>query len=340
MELLLAVFMDDFRCLPGISQPKSYQECVRMYPQEFEELHCHLYPKLMHAATHLGPIGTRQRLAVFLRYAGHGGTWNQISGEFVIGSSTASKIVREVALATIEVLHDAAFPRPTNRTWMAPLSGFRRSTIQLPWVQLDGKHIAVVRPSESGSLYYNYKGYYSIVLLALLDADYRCIIYDLGATGRSSDAGVFSRSLMKDHDDDFPQPQGNMGKVPCHLLVDQGFRQTVRFIRPYSQVEASKDIKARRVVENFFGILANRFRILMREISGPSSVAWKITLAIMILHNLLVESVGAEVAVQRFGFSDPIQEAEEPGVSGNVPYSSKTTREALKEYFARRDGLM
>ncbi|VDO91244.1 unnamed protein product [Heligmosomoides polygyrus] len=158
-------------------------------------------------------------------------------------------------------------------------------------------------------------------LLALVDADYRCIIYNLGATGRSSDAGVFSRCAMKafleDNDDDFPQPQqlGNMGKggdVPCHFLVDQGFRQTVRFIRPHSQVEASKDIKCAH-----FNLVQSR--ILMREISGPPAVAWKITLAIMILHNLLVESVGAEVAVQRFGFTEPIQEAEEPRVSGNVP---------------------
>lgn len=337
--------------------PNSYHKFVRMYPQEFEELHRHLYPKLVHAATHLGPIGTRHRLAVFLRYAGHGGTWTQLSGEFAIGSSTASAIVREVATAIIDVLHTTAFPQPTDRTWMAALSGFRRSTnYPAAMGALDGKHIALVRPSESGSLYYNYKGYYSIVLLALVDADYRCIIYDLGAKGRSSDAGVFSRSEMKrfleDHGDDFPSPQqlANIGQVPCHFLVDQGFRQTVRFIRPYSQVEASKDIKcahfnlvhsrARRVVENYFGILANRFRILMREITANPAAAKQITLAIMILHNLLVDSVGAEVAVQRYGLSEPAQEAEQPGVSGNVSYNSKTTRDVLKEYFARRDGLL
>lgn len=61
---------------------------------------------------------------------------------------------------------------------------------------------------RSGSMYYNYKGFNSIVLLALVDADYRCIMYDLGAAGRSSDAGVFVRSAMKAfleaHVDDLP----------------------------------------------------------------------------------------------------------------------------------------
>ncbi|VDP19872.1 unnamed protein product [Heligmosomoides polygyrus] len=88
------------------------------------------------------------------RYAGHGGTWTQLSGEFAIGSSTASQIVREVAAAII-----------------------------------DGVAVCTLLTYEKT----------------------KCIIYDLGAKGRSSDAGVFSRSEMKrfleDHEDDFPPPQ-------------------------------------------------------------------------------------------------------------------------------------
>lgn len=47
--------------------PKSFLEFVRLYPGEFEELHSQLYHKLVHARTHLGPIGTRHRLSVFVR---------------------------------------------------------------------------------------------------------------------------------------------------------------------------------------------------------------------------------------------------------------------------------
>lgn len=61
--------------------------------------------------------------------------------------------------------------------------------------------------------------------------------------------------------------------------------------------------------------------------------------ALQVLHNLMIISVGAEAVVQRFGLGEPFQDAEELGVSGNVPYSSKAARNALREYFARREGL-
>ncbi|WKX89805.1 hypothetical protein Q1695_009004 [Nippostrongylus brasiliensis] len=200
--------------------PSGFYNYLRLYPDEFEALHARLAARLSHLPSHRAPIVSRHRLCVFLRFVAHGTSFSHLSGEFAIGHSTACTVVHEVARAIIEELHGSAFPTPTPSTWANAVEAFRRQwNYPAAMGALDGKHIACVCPSRSGSTFFNYKGHYSIVLLALVDANYRCIIYDLGASGRSSDAGIFLSSPMKtyleEHESEFPPPiqVGNVGKV-------------------------------------------------------------------------------------------------------------------------------
>ena len=56
---------------------------------------------------------------------------------------------------------------------------------------IDGKHILVQAPQNSGSYFFNYKGQYSTVLMAVVDAEYKFLIATVGVNGRVSDGGVF-----------------------------------------------------------------------------------------------------------------------------------------------------
>jgi hypothetical protein len=61
---------------------------------------------------------------------------------------------------------------------------------------IDGKYTEIQAPNNSGSLFFNYKKTFSVVLLAVVDANYKFTIIELGGYGKSNDGGLFTRSIL------------------------------------------------------------------------------------------------------------------------------------------------
>lgn len=139
---------------------------------------------------------------------------------------------------------------------------------------IDGKHIRIKNPAFGGSHYFNYK-FFSMILLAIVDSDYKFIYMDVGAIGSESDAGVFAQSqfgemLANNHvnlpaADRLPHDPTNKPVDYC-FVGDDAFALRNWMMKPYPLRNLNKDeqiynyrrSRACRVVENVFGILANR----------------------------------------------------------------------------------
>ena len=62
---------------------------------------------------------------------------------------------------------------------------------------LDGKQVVIQAPPGSGSLYFNDKGTFSMVLMALVGHQYCFIVVDIGAYNRNSDGGIYFISMLR-----------------------------------------------------------------------------------------------------------------------------------------------
>ncbi|KAK3779322.1 hypothetical protein RRG08_031613 [Elysia crispata] len=105
---------------------------------------------------------------------------------------------------------------------------------------LDGKHIAIKAPSREVSSYDNYKHFHSIILLALEDANLKLLYVDVGANGRSGDAGVFRDSPLfrglerKSLNNSRDKPLLGMDQpFPLMIVGDDAFPLKSFLMKPY-----------------------------------------------------------------------------------------------------------
>lgn len=106
---------------------------------------------------------------------------------------------------------------------------------------IDGKHVRVICPKNSGSEYYNYKSYFSIVLLAVVDANCNFLYVDIGCQGRISDGGVLRNTslfqMIQDKSAHLPQPktlEGRNTPVPFYFIGDDAFPISPNIMKPFS----------------------------------------------------------------------------------------------------------
>lgn len=282
-----------------------------------------------------------------------GDSFRTIANSIRVGVSTVSRIVPDVATAIWDCLVEEFMAVPTTEEWRSIAVRFEeRWNFPLCCGALDGKHVVLKAPANSGSMFYNYKGTLSLVLLAVADAQYCFRVIDVGGYGRTRDGGSLANSAFGQVLQAgtlqlpvyLPHPGADhRGPQPHVFVADEAFPHRKNLMRPFPGRNLQREqrifnyrlSRARQVVENTFGILASQWRMYRRAIEVQPEVAEKCVKATCVLHNFM-RWTAQEPAVRR---NIPVGEVEPlPGLgrqaANNSAREAIRVREAFTSYFS------
>ena len=290
-----------------VEDTKTYKEMMRMNYESFKEILAFIEPHITPKQS--GVMGAQsispaERLVLTIRFLATGETFCSLSLQFRVSERTISYIVEEVTKAIAEYIGKEYVKVPSNSNeWLRIAEAFQtRWNFPNCLGAIDGKHIQIRPPPGTGSEYFNYKKTFSIILLAIAGPDYECIYADIGCNGRMNDSGVWNNSDLRRRIEEgslnipvaTPLPYGSIN-IPHVFAGDDAFALQPYMMKPYPQTNLTPEkriynyrhSRARRISENLFGILANKWRIFQQPLNLLPEKARTITACALVLHNFL-----------------------------------------------------
>lgn len=239
----------------------------------------------------------------------------------------------------------------SEQSWKAVAEGFEEKW-NFPHClgAVDGKHIRISPPHGSGSFFWNYKHFHSVVLMACVNANYEFMWCEVGTNGRISDGGAikstqFYNDLISGNlNTPPPEPvNGSLFGLPYVFVGDEAFSLRPDFMKPFNvnTLTAERRIfnyrlsRARRVVENAFGILSNRFRILHTSINLSLDKIDIVVLTCCMLHNFLRRNCASYLPQEEVSEQSTFERRLTPleNTRRNVTNQAKSVREMYVQYF-------
>ncbi|XP_072301720.1 uncharacterized protein [Eucyclogobius newberryi] len=349
-HLLQELRLDDqrFQCYFRLSRP------------QFDDLLSRIGARITHQDTNYRrSIPAAERLSICLRFLATGDSYRTIASSFRVGVSTVSSIVPEVAAVIWDCLVADFMAVPTAEDWRSIAAEFQeRWNYPLCCGAIDGKHVRLKAPPNSGSRFFNYKGDHSLVLLAVVDARYRFRVIDVGGYGRTSDGGILSNSafgqalregtLQLPPDQNLPGAE-DRGPQPHVFVADEAFPLQRHLMRPFpgsgrlpieNRVFNYRLSRARLVVEDAFGIWTSQWRMFLRRLEVHPEIVEKCVKATCLLHNFMWATAPEHVPG---AWGAGAQEEPLPGVgrigANNASREALRVREAFKAHFSEEGAV-
>ena len=246
-------------------------------------------------------ITVEQRVAVTLWCLATCGEYRTIGHLFGIARNTVCVIVHDTCAAIIQVLRSQYISFPAGEDLKNVVERFKAKW-DIPQCAgaIDGSHIPVKPPANNHTDYFNRKGWYSVLLQAVVDDEYLFRDVVIGWPGSVHDARVLANSQVyhKAKNKDILNTGSTVicGSVVYPFLVgDSAYPLNTWLIKPFphNSVLTSKQRKfnylisrARIVSENAFGRLKARWRRLLKQNDMDVFNVPRVVLACCILHNI------------------------------------------------------
>lgn len=170
-----------------------WRENLRMSKETFEILCNELRPYIeRQVTTFRQPISVEARVALTIWRLATNVEYRTIAELFGLGRSTVGEIVVDTCTAISSHLISKYVKMPIEEHLQEVIDGFeQRWGFPQTVGAIDGTHVPILKPQESASDYFNRKGYYSIIMQAVVD--YRGIFLDIniGWPGKASESDDF-----------------------------------------------------------------------------------------------------------------------------------------------------
>ena len=228
------------------------------------------------------------------RYFATGNSFISLHYEYLLGATTVREIVRDTRHAIWQCLKPACMSAIGKNDWIRTADEYYERTNFANCIgAVDGKHIRMRKPNESASQFFNYKNFFTAVLMAVADADCCFISVEFGDYGSSTDSDGFKKSTfgkLLETPGFCPVMQKDF---PCHLCLwvtrrppyqSRCYGHIPKKLTCLKRIYHYRLPRARRIVECIFGILANKWRILHRPTDVKPDFC-DIIRACRVLHN-------------------------------------------------------